>query len=334
LYLRLQRGDVIQGQGSRHEDDVQQAYIDEVSKAVPLVKPMKVVVDAGNGVAGEVAPALLRAMGCDVVELFCEIDGRFPNHHPDPSRPENMKDLIAAVKQHKADIGVAFDGDADRLGVVTPKGKMIYPDRQIMLFAKHVLKNHSGGKVVFDVKCSKYLANVISEAGGEPILYKTGHSLLKAKLFECGAVLAGEMSGHIFFHDVWYGFDDGIYSAARLLQILAADERGADSIFDELPDSVSTPELMVAVSDERKFDLCDELQRDADFPSAEVITIDGLRVEFPDGWGLIRASNTTPMLTMRYEADTPEALWRIQVLMRDYLLEHEPGLDVPMYTGE
>ena len=245
-----------------------------------------------------------------------------------------MKDLIVAVKQHKADIGVAFDGDADRLGVVTPKGKMIYPDRQIMLFAKHVLKNHPGGKVVFDVKCSKYLANVIREAGGEPILYKTGHSLLKAKLFESGAVLAGEMSGHIFFRDVWYGFDDGIYSAARLLQILAADGRDADSVFDELPDSVSTPELMVAVPDERKFDLCDELQRDADFPGANVITIDGLRVEFTDGWGLIRASNTTPMLTMRYEADTLEALWRIQVLMRDYLLEHEPGLDVPMYTGE
>ena len=332
LYQQLQRDDFNAGTGKTQQQDVRVAYFERViSETKPFPNTLKVVVDAGNGVTGEIAPALLLQLGCNVTELYCEVDGHFPNHHPDPSKPENLKDLIAKVREVQADIGLAFDGDGDRFGVITPQGKMIYPDRQLMLFARDILQRHGGGKVVYDVKCSKFLAEVIEQAGGEPIMYKTGHSLIKAKLKQVGALIGGEMSGHIFFNDHWYGFDDGLYTAVRLLSLMVEDGRDADAIFAEIPEAVSTPELNVAVSDEHKFELMQALQQDAVFPGANIITIDGLRVEFVDGWGLIRPSNTTPNLVLRYEADDADALWRIQVLLRDFLLEHEPGLDVPLY---
>ena len=334
LYQQLQRDDFNLGTGTTQQQDVLPAYFEPVmSETQPLPSTLKVVVDAGNGVTGEIAPALLRQLGCDVTELYCEIDGTFPNHHPDPSKPENLKDLVAKVQEINADIGLAFDGDGDRLGVITPQGKMIYPDRQLMLFARDILQHNGGGKVVYDVKCSKFLADVVKQAGGEPIMYKTGHSLIKAKLKQTGALIGGEMSGHIFFNDHWYGFDDALYTAVRLLSLLVADGRDADTIFAEIPEAVSTPELNVAVADEHKFELMQALQQDADFPGANMITIDGLRIEFADGWGLIRPSNTTPNFVLRYEADDADALWRIQILLRDFLLEHDPNLDVPLYKG-
>ncbi|MDO8954541.1 MAG: phosphomannomutase/phosphoglucomutase [Gammaproteobacteria bacterium] len=330
LYQRLQTNDYVQGQGNITEIDIIADYIAAVKKSVQLKRPLKIVVDAGNGVTGGLAPALFRALGCDVNELYCEVDGNFPNHHPDPSKPENTIELIEAVKKVKADIGLAFDGDGDRLGVVTPNGKVIWPDRQLMLYAQSVLRNHPGGTIIYDVKCSKHLDTVIREAGGVPLMYKTGHSLIKTKLKEVKAILAGEMSGHTFFNDKWYGFDDGMYVGARLLEILAVTVEDADTIFDRIPESVSTPELNIDIPDSEKFRLMQVLADDATryFPGAKLITIDGLRVEFDDAWGLIRPSNTTPMLVVRFEADTEQALWRIKTLFRDFILEKAPNLDV------
>jgi phosphomannomutase/phosphoglucomutase len=330
LYQRLQTQDILQGQGKVSRLDIIDAYIAAVKQSVKLKKPLKVVVDAGNGVAGELAPKLYRVLGCDVTELYCEIDGHFPNHHPDPSKPENTLELIEKVKQVGADIGLAFDGDGDRLGVVTPKGKVIWPDRQLMLYAQEVLKAHPGSTIIYDVKCSKNLGEVIKAAGGKPLMYKTGHSLIKTKLKEMKAVLAGEMSGHTFFNDKWYGFDDGLYVGARLLEILAESSEHADAIFDRIPESISTPELNIAVEESEKFRLMQKLLEDAKryFPEAKLITIDGLRVEFADGWGLVRCSNTTPVLVVRFEADSEQALWRIKTLFRDFILEKNPNLDV------
>ena len=334
LYQQLQRDDLYSGTGTTEYQDVRPNYFRRViSETQSFPTSLKVVVDAGNGVTGDIAPDLLRQLGCEVTELYCEVDGSFPNHHPDPSKPENLQDLIAKVQAVQADIGLAFDGDGDRLGVITPQGKMIYPDRQLMLFARDILLRNGGGKVVYDVKCSKFLAEVVRQAGGEPIMYKTGHSLIKAKLKESGAVIGGEMSGHIFFNDHWYGFDDALYTAVRLLSLMVSDGRDVDTIFAEIPEAVSTPELNVAVPDASKFALMQALQQDADFPGANVVTIDGLRVEFADGWGLIRPSNTTPNFVLRFEADDADALWRIQILLRDFLLEHDPGLDVPLHKG-
>jgi len=268
-------------------------------------------------------------LGCDVIELFCEVDGNFPNHHPDPSVPDNVKDLIDAVKAHKADVGLAFDGDGDRLGVITDQGEIIWADRQMMLFAIDVLSRNPGAQIIYDVKCSSHLGKVIEQHGGEPLMWKTGHSLVKAKLRETGAQLAGEMSGHIFFKERWYGFDDGLYTAARLLEILSKQKQSASAVFKALPDSVNTPELKLPVAEEEKFQFMELFKAHAKFKDGKVNTIDGLRVDFADGWGLMRPSNTTPYLILRFEAVDQKGLERIQKLFREQLLALDKNLQLP-----
>jgi phosphomannomutase/phosphoglucomutase len=314
LKQRIAEEDFItEAMGSVEQNDgYYEEYIGTICDDIRLDKSLKVVVDCGNGVAGKLAPELLMALGCEVIELFCEIDGNFPNHHPDPSKPENLKDLIAAVATHKADVGLAFDGDGDRLGVIDNAGKIIWADRQMMLYAKQVLSLKAGAEIIYDVKCSRHLGEQIKKHGGHPVMWKTGHSLMKAKLKETGAALAGEMSGHIFFNDRWFGFDDALYTAARLLEILSADSRSSSEVFAEFPDSINTPELNVSLAEGENFTFMAELIKTANFPDATVIDIDGLRVDFKDGWGLVRASNTTPSLVIRFEADTQHALERIQ----------------------
>ncbi|MFN4005374.1 MAG: phosphomannomutase/phosphoglucomutase [Hylemonella sp.] len=292
--------------------DIYAAYRDRIVGDVKLARPMKIVVDSGNGVAGASAPAILRALGCEVIELYSEVDGTFPNHHPDPSKPQNLRDLIQTLQRSDAELGLAFDGDGDRLGIVTRDGQTIYPDRQLMLFAQDVLTRVPGGTIVYDVKCSQRLAPAIEAAGGRALMYKTGHSLVKAKMKEVGAPLGGEMSGHIFFQERWYGFDDGTYAAARLLEILSR-HADASAVLTALPTSYSTPELNVPCAEGEPHRLVAELQRQARFAApAQLSTIDGVRVDWPDGFGLIRASNTTPVLVLRFEGHTPEALQRIQ----------------------
>ena len=309
--------------------DVVPDYIARIAGEVKLARPLKVVVDAGNGVAGAVAPALLRALGItDLTELYCEVDGHFPNHHPDPAHPENLRDLIREVQARDADIGLAFDGDGDRLGVVTRSGQMIFPDRQLMLYAADVLEKNPGATIIYDVKCTRNLAPWIRERGGEPLMWCTGHSLVKAKMKETGAKLAGEMSGHIFFNDRWYGFDDGLYTAARLLEILArVPDPGA--LLEGLPDASSTPELQVPLAEGENAALVQALRERGHFEEAEIITVDGLRVEYPDGFGLVRASNTTPVLVLRFEADDAAALARIQQAVKAALLAIRPDLSIP-----
>jgi phosphomannomutase/phosphoglucomutase len=290
---------------------------------------MKIVIDCGNGVAGGIAPQLFRALGCELVELFCEVDGSFPNHHPDPSKPENLQDVIHALRATDAELGLAFDGDGDRLGVVTRDGEIIYPDRQLMLFAADVLSRCPGQQIIYDVKCTRLLAPWIRQHGGEPLMWKTGHALVKAKLKETGAPLAGEMSGHVFFKERWLGFDDGLYAGARLLEVLAR-AADANALLKALPDSSSTPELNIAMQEGEPFALIDELKSQAHFVGArEIITIDGLRVEYADGFGLARPSNTTPVVVLRFEADTREALERIQADFRRVLNAARPGLVLP-----
>jgi phosphomannomutase / phosphoglucomutase len=326
IYHRAVKQDVRQGSGELREIQMIEHYLAHVTRDIKLNRPLKVVVDCGNGVAGNVAPELFRKMGCEVIELFCDIDGHFPNHHPDPSQMENLQDLIHAVKTSKADIGIAFDGDGDRLGVVTSAGEVIWPDRQLILFAKSILQNQPGAKIIYDVKCTNHLEKVIRELGGEPVMWKTGHSLIKKKLAETQAAIAGEMSGHIFFNDRWYGFDDAIYAAGRLLQILAETTMDSAALFSQIPNSVNTPELKVYVTEEEKFLLMDKIVSQANFTGATVNTIDGLRVSFADGWGLVRSSNTTPCLVLRFEAETKAALATIQKLFRDYLLSIKSDL--------
>ncbi|WP_347815416.1 phosphomannomutase/phosphoglucomutase [Hahella sp. CR1] len=329
LLQRIRTQNYIKGQGELRNQDIRQNYIDAIVNDIAVAAPLKVVLDAGNGVAGDIAPKLIEELGCEVTPLFCEVDGNFPNHHPDPGKPENLQALIAKVKEVGADIGVAFDGDGDRIGVVTAKGKIIWPDRLLMLFAKDVVSRNPGADVIFDVKCSRRLNSLISSYGGRPIMWRTGHSLIKAKMKETGALLAGEMSGHIFFKERWFGFDDGIYSAARLLEILGIDERNADAVFDEFPEDVSTPEINVAVSDSSKFMVMEKLSQNASWGDGNVSSIDGVRVEYADGWGLCRASNTTPVLVLRFEAESQEALARIQKVFRDQLLAVDPSLSIP-----
>jgi phosphomannomutase/phosphoglucomutase len=298
---------------------VRVAYLERVTGDIKLARPLRVVVDCGNGSPGAIAPELFRRLGCEVTELFCDVDGTFPNHHPDPSDPHNLKDLIAELARGKADIGLAFDGDGDRLGVATRAGKVIFADRQLMLFAADVLARNPGAEVIFDIKCTRHLCDWIAQHGGKPTLWKTGHSLIKAKMRETGALLAGEMSGHTFFKERWYGFDDGLYAGARLLEILSKVD-DIDAVFDALPDSVNTPEMQIRVEGRDHHALIAQLQREASFPSArEVITLDGLRVEYADGFGLVRGSNTTPVLVLRFEADSVEALARIQAEFRQVL---------------
>ena len=310
--------------------DLQERYIQRIAGDIHLQRPLKVVVDCGNGVAGEIAPGLLQALGCQVIPMFCEVDGHFPNHHPDPGKPENLRDLVARVQAEQADLGLAFDGDGDRVGVVTEQGQIIYPDQLLMLCARDVLARNPGAEIIFDVKCTRRLPQLIAACGGRPLMWKTGHSLIKKKMKETGALLAGEMSGHLFFQERWYGFDDGLYSAARLLEILAADARPASKVFSDFPVDVSTPEINVPVTEDSKFSLIGALQRQARWgDGARVATLDGVRVDFPEGWGLVRASNTTPVLVLRFEGRTAEELRRIQTLFREQLLGVAPDLNLP-----
>ncbi|MGR9088704.1 MAG: phosphomannomutase/phosphoglucomutase [Gammaproteobacteria bacterium] len=304
-------------------------YIGTISEDIHIARPMKVVLDCGNGVAGKIGPVLLRTLGCEVVELFCTVDGTFPNHHPDPGKPENLSALIKAVKQNQADVGIALDGDGDRLGVVDSSGRIIWPDRQMMLFARDVLAVKPGSEIVFDVKCSRHLPRQITKYGGRPVMWKTGHSHMKAKLRETGAKLAGEMSGHIFFNDRWFGFDDGLYAASRLIEILSADSRSSAEVFGELPDSFNTPELTVDMAEGEHFKFMEHMVSNAKFADGKLTTLDGLRVDFPDGWGLVRASNTTPSLVIRFEADTQDALKTIQDRFRQELKNIKPDIALP-----
>ena len=331
LRKRAESGDFPSGKGNLQSMDVVDEYVRRVCEDVPVAlgNSFRVVVDCGNGVAGEVAPKLLRALGHDVVELFCEVDGNFPNHHPDPSDPANLTYLIGTVKQESADLGFAFDGDGDRLGVVDPDGKIIWPDMQMMLFAKDVLSRNAGAEIVFDVKCSSRLAKVIKQLGGKPVMWRTGHSYIKNKLKESGAPLAGEMSGHIFFQDRWYGFDDAIYSAARMLEILMAFKKSPAEVFSRLPAGESTPELRVDMKEGEQVPFVEKLVEADGFANGKRTTIDGLRVDFSDGWGLVRASNTTPSLVMRFEGDNKEALARIQDEFRKAVTDIDPNLVLP-----
>jgi len=312
LRRRIEAEEYVNGVGRSAAMNILAEYRARIVGDCRLARPMKIVVDSGNGIPGASAPGILRALGCDVIELYSEVDGDFPNHHPDPSKPENLADLIRTVQTSDAEIGLAFDGDGDRLGVVTKDGQIIYPDRQLMLFATDILTRVKGGTVIFDVKCTQRLAPAIRSAGGTPLMWKTGHSLVKAKLRETGAPIAGEMSGHIFFAERWYGFDDATYTAARLLEILSRS-KNPSAVLNALPTSFSTPELNVACAEGEPKRVVQELLDRSEFPGAsEIITIDGLRVDYDDGFGLIRASNTTPVLVLRFEGHTPEALTRIQ----------------------
>jgi phosphomannomutase/phosphoglucomutase len=326
----IEKGEYASGAGRLEVADIRQAYLDRITSDVKLARPLTIAVDCGNGSPGAVAPELYRRLGCKVIELYCDVDGNFPNHHPDPSKPENLEDLIEKLATSDAELGLAFDGDGDRLGVVTKAGRIIYPDRQLMLFAADVLERNPGAEIIFDVKCTRQLFPWIREHGGKPLLWKTGHSLIKAKLRETGAPLAGEMSGHVFFKDRWYGFDDGLYAGARLLELVSR-EANASKLLEALPDSISTPELNVALEREgENHKLIAELQKTAKFAGAtDVNTIDGLRVEYPDGFGLMRASNTTPVLVLRFEADTKEALERIRGDFKRVLLSAKPDARVP-----
>ena len=315
--------------GSYRTHDIRAAYLQRIIGDVKLSRPIKIAVDCGNGVAGAFAGDLYRGMGCEVIELFCEVDGNFPNHHPDPAHPENLQDLIRCLQETDAEIGLAFDGDGDRLGIVTKDGQIIYPDRQMMLFAADVLSRVPGGQILYDVKCTRHLAPYIEQAGGKPLMYKTGHSLVKAKLKETGAPLGGEMSGHIFFKERWYGFDDGLYAGARMLEILTK-QADPSALLNSLPQSDSTPELHLHLNEGENFALMDKLRADAKFPGNErIITIDGLRVEYADGFGLARSSNTTPVIVLRFEAETPQALARIQGQFRDVILTAKPDAQLP-----
>jgi len=329
LYQAILKKEFATGAGSYRTHDIKATYLERIISDVKLTRPIKIAVDCGNGVAGAYAANLYRGMGCEVIELFCEVDGTFPNHHPDPAHPENLQDLIRCLQTTDAEIGLAFDGDGDRLGVVTKDGQIIYPDRQLMLFAEDVLTRNPGAQILYDVKCTRHISAWVKARGGVPLMWKTGHSLVKAKLRETGSPLGGEMSGHIFFKDRWYGFDDGLYAGARLLEILS---RVTDmtATLNQLPQSASTPELQLQLAEGENFSIIAAMQANADFPgSDEVITIDGLRVEYPDGFGLARSSNTTPVIVMRFEAETPAALSRIQGALKQAILAVKPDAQLP-----
>ena len=326
---QILRRDFITGQGQLSKADVLADYVACIVSKIHLDRPLKVVIDCGNGVGGVAAPMIFKQLGCEVIELYCDLDGSFPNHHPDPTVLENVRDVMNAVKTHEADIGLAFDGDADRVGVITDQGEIVWPDRQMLLFSRDILAKIPGSEIIFDVKCTNHLDTMITQWGGTPIMYRTGHSLMKAKLKERAAPLAGEMSGHIFFNDDWFGFDDGVYVGARLLQIIAAQPDPASSVFAALPDSVNTPELKLPVVEENKQLLMDKLLSQGQFDEARLITIDGLRVDFGYGWGLVRASNTSAYLILRFEAESQEYLRSIQEIFREQLLLIDPDLQLP-----
>jgi phosphomannomutase/phosphoglucomutase len=331
LYQAIARDDFQPAaqQGGYSTHDIKAAYVERIAGDVEIARPIKIAVDCGNGVAGMVAGDLFRAMGCEVIELFCEVDGHFPNHHPDPAHPENLQDLIACLQTSDAEIGLAFDGDGDRLGVVTKDGQIIFPDRQMMLFAKDVLSRNPGAEILYDVKCTRHLGPWIEQHGGRPLMWKTGHSLVKAKLKQTGAPLGGEMSGHIFWKDRWFGFDDGLYTGARLLEILTR-EADPSKLLNSLPKASSTPELHLHLQEGENFALIDKLRADAKFPGADrIVDIDGLRVEYPDGFGLARGSNTTPVVVLRFEGENPDALARIQKEFARVILAAKPDAKLP-----
>jgi len=329
LKTRIDTNNLVSGEGSIQTIDVVPSYIERVTSDVRLERPLKIIVDCGNGVAGEIAPQLYRALGCEVIEMFCDVDGNFPNHHPDPSKPENLIPLTRAVTEQEADLGLAFDGDGDRLGIIDSSGKIIWPDRYLMLLAMDVLTRQPGAQIIYDVKCTSHLDKVITDHGGKPLMWKTGHSYIKTKMLETGAQLAGEMSGHIFFKERWMGFDDALYAGARLLEVLSSENHPTSEIFAALPESVSTPELNITMEEGQNLVLMEQFKSSANFPGAKLIDIDGLRIEFEDGWGLVRASNTTPSLVMRFEANDAAALGRIQDNIRTQLLTINPDLDLP-----
>jgi phosphomannomutase/phosphoglucomutase len=329
LRRRIEENKLARGTGKISKRDIAEDYLARIAGDVKLARPMRVVVDCGNGVPGGFAPALYRKLGCEIVELYCEVDGRFPNHHPDPSQPKNLVEVQQALAAGKGEIGFAFDGDGDRLGVVTKRGNIIYPDRQLMLFAKEVLSRNPGAEVIFDVKSTRNLFSWVRQHGGKPLMWKTGHSFIKQKLAETGAPLAGEMSGHIFFKDRWYGFDDALYAGARLLEILSR-ESDPGATLENLPDAVSTPELHIHTAEGENYALIDKLKATARFDAArEKIAIDGLRVEYADGFGLARPSNTTPVVVLRFEADNETALKRIQEEFRGAILALKPDAKLP-----
>lgn len=329
LRKRIESGNLVNGAGGYRTNDIREAYLSRIVGDIKVARKIKIAIDCGNGVAGAFAPELYRRLGCDVQELFCDVDSRFPNHHPDPSQPKNLQDLITALKTGDAEIGLAFDGDGDRLGVVTKSGKIIYPDRQLMLFADDVLKRNPGAEIIFDVKSTRNLFKWVRDRGGKPLMWKTGHSFIKAKLKKTGAPLAGEMSGHMFFKERWYGFDDALYAGARLLEILSRVP-DLSAALENLPDAVSTPELHVHTAEGENYTLMDTLKKNAKFEGAqEIIRIDGVRVEYADGFGLARPSNTTPVIVLRFEADTEAAIKRIQNDFRLALLAVKPGMELP-----
>ncbi len=330
LRHRIEANDHATGNGNYQQIEVIDDYIERIISDIKPARKMKIVIDCGNGVGGATAPTLFRALGCEVIDLFSEVDGSFPNHHPDPAKLENLQDLIEAVKENNAEIGLAFDGDADRLGVVTSKGEVIWPDRQMILFARDILSRNPGEEIIYDVKCSRTLATEIQNAGGKATMWRTGHSFIKAKLKETGAALAGEMSGHIFFKERWFGFDDGVYAGARLLELLSKRKETPQAIFDSLPNTINTPELHIKMENfGEHYTLMDELAKNADFPGEQVSTFDGLRVDFETGFGLIRPSNTTPVLVMRFEGDDQRSLEAIQDKFRELILKTRPTITPP-----
>ncbi len=328
LYRIIVAQDYQRGKGTLENLDILPRYCQRICTDVQLARPLKLVIDCGNGIAGVIAPALFTELGCEVIPLFCEVDGNFPNHHPDPSKLENMAALQAAVIHHQADLGLAFDGDGDRVGVITEQGHMLLSDKLLMLFAEDVISRNPGAEIIYDVKCTRLLDGFIRQQGGIPTMFKTGHSLIKNKMLATGALLAGEMSGHIFFQERWYGFDDGLYSAARLCEILAMRSQSASAVFNRFPEDISTPEINIRVSDTTKFDLVERLQK-GNYGGGRVSTIDGIRVDFDDGWGLVRASNTTPMLVLRFEGTDQVALKRIKALFQARLYAVDPNLHIP-----
>jgi phosphomannomutase/phosphoglucomutase len=329
LKQRILDDDFSHGQGSYVEEEIIEDYIQRIVGDVKPKRKMKIVIDCGNGVAGATAPQVFNQIGCDVIELFSEVDGTFPNHHPDPSQLENLQDLIHAVKEHDADLGLAFDGDGDRLGVITRAGEVVWPDRQMILFARDVLSRNPGCEIIYDVKCTRNLPTEIEAAGGKATMWRTGHSFIKAKLKETGAAIAGEMSGHIFFKERWFGFDDGVYAGARLIEILASQDQPPQEIFDALPNSINTPELRMEFAEGEHYAFMNKLQEVAEFPNANVSKIDGLRVDYDDGFGLIRPSNTTPILVLRFEADSDDALTRIQADFGAAIAQIDKDIETP-----
>jgi phosphomannomutase/phosphoglucomutase len=329
LRTRIEQRNFTQGSGGYRQQPIIDAYVKRIVDDVKIERPLKFAVDCGNGAAGAVAPKLFKALGLKPVELHSEVNGYFPNHHPDPSKEENLADLRAAVAEHQLDLGLAFDGDGDRLGVIDGRGNVIWPDRLMILLAQDILSRNPDSSIIFDVKCSTHLKKAITAAGGRPLMSKTGHSLIKAKMKETGALLAGEMSGHIFFKERWYGFDDGLYTAVRLLELLANDSRTPNAVFGALPNSVNTPELNILFIEGEHYRFIETFCKKARFKDAEITDIDGLRADFADGWGLVRASNTTPNLVLRFEGDDAAALKRIQDLFREQMLKVDATLRLP-----